>query len=138
KNEVVINNVLLANTGNGLQIAGYTTVANLRVYNNVIAYNGANGIILWQSLSGIDIKNNILYQNGHYGIGSYDAHGSGINVDHNLSFANGSGHFNFADGGSDFSYSLGVAIYADPLLANETASALDPHLSAASPAIQSG
>src|SRR6266568_863841 len=38
KNEIVINNVLLANTGNGLQIAGYTTVANLKVYNNAIAY----------------------------------------------------------------------------------------------------
>src|SRR5712671_3222745 len=30
KNEVVINNILLANAANGLQVAGYTTVANLK------------------------------------------------------------------------------------------------------------
>jgi hypothetical protein len=136
KNEVVINNVLLANTGNGLQIAGYTTVANLKVYNNVMAYNGANGIILWQSLSGIDIKNNILYQNGHYGIGSYDAHGSGINVDHNISYGNGYGHFSFGDGGSDFAYNLGSATYSDPQLANNSSSAFDAHLKSGSPGVQ--
>jgi hypothetical protein len=136
KNEVVINNVLLANSGNGLQIAGYNTVANLRVYNNVIAYNGANGIILWQSLNGIDIKNNILYQNGHYAIGSYDAHGSGINVDHNISYGNGYGHFSFGGGGSDFAYNLGSALYSDPQLANNSSSAFDPHLKSGSPGIQ--
>jgi len=137
KNEVVLNNVLLANTGNGLQIAGYTTVANLKVYNNVMAYNGANGIILWQSLSGIDIRNNILYQNGHYAIGSYDAHGSGVNVDHNISFGNGYGHFSFNSGGSDFSYNSTSSLYSDPLLANTSSSTFDPHLKSGSPGIQS-
>lgn len=137
QNEMVENNVLLANTGNGLQVAGYTTVANLKVYNNVMALNGANGIILWQSLNGIDIKNNIFYQNAHYAIGSYDAHGSGVNVDHNVSFGNGYGHFNFGDGGSDYTYSLTSPNYSDPLLANTSSSAFDPHLKSGSPAVQS-
>jgi hypothetical protein len=137
RNEVVINNVVRGNTGNGLQIAGYTTVANLKVYNNVFAYNGANGIIFWQSLSGIEIKNNILYQNGHYGIGSYDAHGSGVNIDHNVSYGNGYGDFSLRDGGSDFNYNLGSVIYSDPQFANSGYSTLDPHLKSGSPAIQS-
>jgi Bacterial Ig domain len=137
KNEVVLNNILLANSGNGLQVAGYTTVANLKVYNNVMAYNGANGIILWQYLNGVDIKNNIFYQNGHYAIGSYDGHGSGVNVDHNISYGNGYGHFSFRDGGSDFAFNLTSAVYSDPQLANTSSSTFDPHLKSGSPAIQS-
>jgi hypothetical protein len=137
KNEVVINNVVRGNTGNGLQVAGYTTVANLKVYNNVFAFNDASGIILWQSLSGIEIKNNILYRNGHYGIGSYDAHGSGVHVDHNVSYGNDYGDFSLRDGGSDFNYYLGSAVYSDPQFVNNGYSTLDPHLKSGSPAIQS-
>jgi hypothetical protein len=137
KNEVVFNNILLANTGNGLQIAGYTTVANMKVYNNVMAYNGANGIIVWQSLNGVDIRNNIFYQNGHYGISSYDAHGSGVNVDHNISYGNGSGHFSFNSGGSDFAYTSTSWLYSDPQLANTSSSTFDGHLKSGSPGIQS-
>jgi hypothetical protein len=138
KNELVINNVLLANTGNGIQLAGYTTVANMKIYNNVMALNGANGIVLWQALSGIDIKNNIFYQNGHSGIGSWDAHGSGINIDHNISYGNAYGHFNFTDGGSDYSYNLGSTAYSDPQLANTSSSTFDAHLKSSSPGVQSG
>ena len=138
QNEVVINNVLFANSACGLQIAGYTTVTNLRVNNNVIALNGTDGIILWQALNGIDIKNNIFYENGHYAIGSYAATGLGVIVDHNLSFGNGYGNFNFTDGGSTFSYNLGTTLYSDPLFRNTSSTAFDPHLSPGSPAIQAG
>jgi len=31
----------------GIQIAGYNTVSTMKVYNNVVAFNGASGIILW-------------------------------------------------------------------------------------------
>jgi hypothetical protein len=137
-NEVVINNVVFGNMANGLQIAGYTTVSNMKICNNVFAYNGANGIILWQALSGVDIQNNIIYKNGHSAIGSWDAHGSGVTLDHNLSFGNAYGNFNFTDGGSDYSYSLAATIYADPNLADETSSRFDAHLTATSPAIQAG
>jgi len=113
-------------------------VSGLKIYNNVIACNGTDGIILWQSLSGIDIENNILYKNGHWGIGSYDAHGSGVALDHNLSFGNGSGDFDFTDGGSDFAYSLGVALYEGPVFANTEPSSFDAHLKSGSPGIQQG
>lgn len=137
-NEVVINNVLLANAGSGVQVAGYTTVSNLRIYNNVIAHNGTQGIILWQALSGVDIRNNILFANATYGINTSDAHGSGVTIDHNLFFGNTSGAYNMANNGSDVSYSLGSAINSDPGLVNPTASSFNAHLAAGSPAIQSG
>ena len=138
KNETVINNVLVRNSANGLQIAGYTTVSTMKIYNNVMAWNGTCGIILWQALSGVDIRNNILYQNGHYGIGSWDAHGNGVVVDHNLSFGNGYGNYDFSGGGSDYSYTPGTTIQAAPLFVNSTSAGFDAHLGAGSPAINAG
>ena len=137
-NELVNNNIIVANAACGVQVAGYTTVSNLKIYNNVIALNGSDGIILWQSLNGVDIRNNILYQNGQWAVGSYAAQGSGVVVDHNLSYRNASGDFNFTDGGSSYAYSLGTTLYSDPQLANATAIAFDGHLLAGSPAIQAG
>jgi Bacterial Ig domain/Protein of unknown function (DUF1565) len=136
RNEVVVNNILLANAANGIQVAGYNTAVNLKIYNNVMAYNGANGIILWLSLNGVDIKNNIIYKNGHTGIGSWDAHGSGVNIDHNISFGNTLGDFNHVDGGSDYTYNYSSTISSDPQLVNNTATAFDPHLKSGSPGIQ--
>src|SRR5260370_1603685 len=121
----------------GIQVAGYTTVANMKIYNNVMALNGANGIILWQSLNGVDIKNNIIYKNGHSGIGSWDAHGSGVNVDHNISYGNTLTDFNFTDGGSDYAHTLGSTIYSDPQFANASATTFDGHLKSGSPGVQS-
>jgi Protein of unknown function (DUF1565)/Right handed beta helix region len=138
KNEVVINNALVRNAAAGLQVAGYSTVSNLRVYNNVMAWNGTAGIILWQTLNGVDIENNIIFQNGHYGVGSYAAFGSGVVLDHNLTFGNGYGNYDFTGGGSAYSYTLGAALYTDPLFANETAAGFDAHLRAGSPAIGAG
>jgi len=137
-NEVVINNVSLHNAAYGLQVAGYSTVSNMRVYNNVLAFNGKAGIILWQALSGVDIKNNIIYRNTTYGIDSWDGHGSGVVVDHNIVFGNGSGNYSFTGGASDYTYTLGSTISAEPVFANATLSAFDAHLKAGSPAIDAG
>lgn len=138
KDESVINNLLFANAASGLQVAGYTTVSNLKVYNNVMALNGTSGIILWQALSGVDIKNNIIYQNGHYGVGSYDAHGSGVVLDHNLAYGNGYGDYNFNGGASDYTYSQGTAISGQPLLVDIDLAGFDAHLSAGSPGLNAG
>ncbi|PYJ83033.1 MAG: hypothetical protein DME22_16740 [Verrucomicrobia bacterium] len=137
-NETVINNVLVRNAACGLQIAGYITVSNMKVYNNVMAYNGTSGIILWQALNGVDIKNNMIYQNGTFGINSWDAHGSGVVIDHNLLFGNGSGDYNFINGGSDYSYTRGTTISVAPLFVNSSSAGFDSHLGAGSPAINSG
>jgi hypothetical protein len=138
QNETIVNNLLFRNTGSGLQIAGYTTVRNMKVYNNVMAYNGTSGIILWMALSGIDIKNNLLINNTSYGVTSYDGHGSGVVLDCNLVRGNGAGNYNFTLGGSDYTYTLGTTIISDPLLVNAASTGFDPHLKAGSPAIGAG
>jgi hypothetical protein len=139
QNETVINNLLFRNVGAGLQIAGYTTVSNMGVYNNVMAWNGTTGIILWMALNGVDIKNNIIYQNGHYGIGCYQATGSGVVADHNLSYANAYGNYDWSGGGtSTLSYTLGTSIASDPKFVNDTSASFDPHLASGSPCIGAG
>jgi len=137
-NEVVINNMLFANAASGLQVAGYTTVSNMKVYNNVMAWNGTSGIILWQALSGVDIKNNIIYQNGHWGIGCYDATGTGVVVDHVICTGNAYGNFDWAGGGSTVAHTQGSTSSADPRFVNGSSGSFDPHLAAGSPAIQAG
>lgn len=138
QNETVINNLLFRNAASGLQVAGYSTVSNMRVYNNVMAWNGTSGIILWQDLSAVDIRNNIIYENGHAGICCYAATGSGVVVDHNLVFGNGYGSYDFYGGGSTVSYDLGTTISADPAFVDDSSSGFDPRLSSSSPAIQAG
>jgi Bacterial Ig domain/Protein of unknown function (DUF1565) len=139
QNEIVANNVVIGQPSAGLQIAGYSTVSNMKVYNNVFAWNGSDGIIVWMAINGADIKNNIIYQNGHWGIYFFAATGSGVVMDHNLIYGNGSGSYSpFNNSGSTVSYTLGTTISSDPKLANETSSSFDAHLSAGSPAIGAG
>ena len=139
RNESVIDNLIYRNDGSGLQIAGYTTVANLKVYNNVMAWNGTEGLILWLNLSGVDIKNNIIFHNALNGIHSEDAHGSGVIFDHNLISANGSGSYDpFNNDGSDYTYALGTTISLDPRFVSNDLVTFDAHLLAGSPAIGAG
>ena len=138
RNELVNNNIVVANSCNGIQVAGYTTVSNLKIYNNVFAYNGGNGIILWQTLSGVDIKNNVLYNNTRYAINSYNAHGSGVTVNNNLSFGNGVGQFNFTAGASDYAVTMSGTLNVDPKFVNGTAASFDAHLTETSPARLAG
>ena len=138
QNETVINNLLYRNASSGLQIAGYTTVSNMKVYNNVMAWNGRQGIILWMALSGVDIKNNIIYENAQYGVHSSDAHGSGIVFDHNLNYGNGSAAYDLTGAGSDYSYTMGTTISSDPRFVNDASASFDPHLGSGSPCIGAG
>jgi len=137
-NETIINNILFRNAAYGLHIAGYDTVNSMRIYNNVISYNGKSGIILWMAVSGVDIKNNIIYNNAKYGIDSFDAHGSGVVVDKNIVFGNPLGNYNFTRDGSDYSYTLGITISSDPRFVDNSSATFNPHLSSTSPAIKSG
>lgn len=138
QNELVINNILIRNASCGLQIGSEALVSGLRVYNNVMAWNGNNGIIVTASLYGVDIRNNIFYQNGHYGLASWAAAGSGVVVDDNLAFGNGYGDYDFTGGGSSYAYTLGTSISLDPRFVNETQFGFDAHLGVGSPAIGVG
>jgi hypothetical protein len=137
-NETVINNLLFRNCASGLQIAGYSTVSNMKVYNNVMAWNGTSGIILWMDLKNVDIKNNLLYQNGHYGLGCYAATGTGVAVDNNLCYGNGSGDYDWTSGGSTVWYTLGTSVMSDPGFVDDSSGSFDPHLASASPAVGAG
>src|SRR5574340_1336807 len=90
------------------------------------------------ALSGVDIKNNILYQNGQNGIGCYEATGVGVRVDHNLVYGNGYSSYDWGSSGTNFSYTLGTTTSADPGFRNDTSAGFDAHLGAASPAIGAG
>jgi len=136
--ELIINNIVIRNAAYGIHVAGYTTISNMQIYNNVIAHNGRSGIILWMALAGIQIKNNIIYQNARFGFDSWDAHGSGVVLDKNLLNGNASGAYNFINGGSSYGYNLGSTIAGDPMFVNGTASSFDAHLSSGSPAINAG
>lgn len=137
-NELVVNNVVIRQPSRGLQIAGYTTVSNMKVYNNVFAWNGIDGITAWQAMNGVEIKNNIIFHNGRDGVEFYAATGSGVTIDNNVIYGNGSANYSFIDGGSTCSYSVGTTISSDPKLVNETQSGFDGHLAAGSPAISAG
>jgi hypothetical protein len=133
--ELVVNNIVTHNSAFGLHLAGYDTQRNLKAYNNVFAFNGRSGAILWMSFSGVYIKNNIFYKNAIYGIDSWDAHGTGVVFDNNLFYGNPSGTIRTNNGGSDFSYTMGLSLNGNPLFANE---ASDFSVKPGSPAIDTG
>ena len=97
-----------------------------------------NGTHPPQTMNGVDIKNNIIYQNGHNGVDFYAATGSGVVLDHNLCYGNAYGTYNFTDGGSTCSYTQGTSISSDPRCVNDTSSGFDAHLGSGSPAILAG
>jgi hypothetical protein len=132
-NGTVVNNIVVGQPGMGLQIAGYNTVSGLKVYNNVFARHGLNGIVLWENVANIEIYNNIVAWNRADGIGAYDAHGQGVLVSNNVSYGNAT-NLNLTGGGSDVSYTLGTTVQADPRFAGTT----DYHLQSSSPAIDAG
>src|SRR5262245_42164685 len=87
-NEAVVNNVVTGNSAYGLQIAGYSTVTNMKVYNNVFAKNGRSGIVVWQAIDQIFIENNIFYNNERYAVRVYNTSGGTVAIDNNIMFGN--------------------------------------------------
>ena len=134
-NELVTNNIVVYNASYGLQIAGYTAVRNMKVYNNTFAFNGRSGIVLWLNLDGIEIKNNIFYRNANYAISTWDAPGDGVMIDDNLAYGNGEGTYLLANGGSTVKYTLGKTISANPMFVKSNS---DYHLQPRSPALAAG
>ncbi len=132
-NDTVVNNIVVGQTGNGLQIAGESTITNMKVYNNNFLYNKEYGIVLWELVCNVEIINNIVAWNNVAGIGSWDSHGSGVTISNNLTFGN-TVNINLTGGGSDFTYTLGPVITANPLFVGSN----DYHLQIGSPAIDAG
>ena len=78
-NELAANNIIYANSGSGIQIGTCVgcSAGPTKVYNNTIVRNvTGSGISLYGGpLVGIDIQNNILEGNHHYGIRACQANG---------------------------------------------------------------
>jgi hypothetical protein len=138
QSELIANNVVIRHPSRGIQIAGYTAISGTKVYNNVFAYNGVDGITVWQGMINVDIRNNISYANGRYGVQFYACTGGGVTLDHNIVYGNASAAYNLTDGGSTASYTMGTTINSDPKFANNTKSSFDAHLASGSPAIGAG
>jgi hypothetical protein len=147
--ELVIDNISVKNASMGLQIAGYTTVTGMKVYNNVLSFNGGSGIVIWQAMNGVEIKNNIIFGNQKNGIYDCGATGSGVVIDHNVIFGNNVSNGGYANlaltdqcgTGLTFGYTLGTTVAADPLFANASTSYAqqsDFQLRTGSPAIDVG
>jgi hypothetical protein len=135
-NELVANNIVTHNSAYGVHLAGYTVVSNSKVYNNVLAWNGRSGIMLWMDFAGVDIRNNILVNNRNYGIDTYKALGTGIQIDRNIVYGNGAGTMRLNGLGSILSYLLGSNPSVDPKFTN--ASAGDFRLQSTSPGVDAG
>jgi len=135
-NEIIMNNIISYNCSYGLHIVGYDTVSNMKVYNNVLAWNGRSGAVMWHDIKGVDFENNIFYSNDELGLLCYDAHGTGVVIANNIFYANVQGTTNMVWAGSNVAYTMGTNyLTSDPLFLN---SANDFHLQAGSPAIDLG
>lgn len=135
-NEIIANNIVSNNCAYGIHIAGYDTVTNMKVYNNVFAWNGRSGGMIWMDMDGIYFRNNIFYKNVELGILCYDAHGTGVVIDNNLWYGNPQGTINMTWNNSNVSYSSAANIIGyDPYFVNDT---LDYHVQAGSPALDQG
>lgn len=144
-NEFVANNLLIANSSSGLQIAGYKTVSNMSVFNNVMAKNGGPGIIIWRSMDGVLIHNNIIFGDGGPSVSMYDYAGGipglqirGIEITRNLINANGNNNavaFK-SNGGRGPGFTITDNKDADPRFLDVSAG--DFRIAATSPAVNAG
>ncbi|MBN9182038.1 MAG: right-handed parallel beta-helix repeat-containing protein [Microbacterium sp.] len=138
--ELIVNNVIAYNRDNGIQVAGYETVSNMRIYQNVLAENGHGGMVLWMPVDGVKIRNNIFADNGqrdaYAGLWSYDAHGTGVEISHNCFWGNAGGALDTTGGGSDYAVVVEDVFEYDPLFKDP--SHMDFRLRLTSPAINAG
>ncbi|MDD5673579.1 MAG: choice-of-anchor Q domain-containing protein [Chitinivibrionales bacterium] len=144
-NTTMLNNIVVRNTGAGIQVAGYKGVENIHIYNNTVAYNGSRGIVLWAAqedggttIDSAQIYNNIFAFNGTDGIDGCGPAGTSNVVSNNIVYGNSNGKVNWlacgALGSGGFSVTLTDTITHNPLFVSAT----DYHLQSGSPGIGAG
>lgn len=92
KHNVITNNIFYdMNAGWGVQVAGYHTVDDLVISNNVFAFGNKRGhIVLWQPCHNVLIQNNIFYQPAvENAINFCDAELQHVTIRNNLVFGGG-------------------------------------------------
>lgn len=134
-NAVLMNNIITDNKAYGIQLASYIDMSNLKLYHNVLAYNGIAGVVVWNAggrrFSNVEIKNNIFYNNKSAIDFTQNPSGSGLVIDKNLSFGNPNGDVR---GSGSISYTNRNWIHSNPLFVG----AANFHLQSGSPAIGAG
>jgi hypothetical protein len=135
KHNVITNNIFYhLNAGWGVQVAGYTTVDDLLISNNVFAYGNKRGhIVLWQPCHNVLIQNNIFYKpNVPNAINFFEAELQNVVIRRNFVF--GGGLKDDDDKGA--CQVMDNIAGKDPLFAD--AASFDFHLKPGSPAIDAG
>ncbi len=128
---LVANNIIHDHPrGFGIQV--YPANRDSVVVNNTVAYNAYSGIVVGGSggVSNVRVINNVFAFNSQYGIAHDSTNPTSCQVDHNLLFGNGSGAIQPGFSGCDFSAGN---LTSDPLFAG--AATWDFHLLVNSPAL---
>ncbi|MFC1839599.1 carboxypeptidase regulatory-like domain-containing protein [Thermodesulfobacteriota bacterium] len=149
---VIINNNITGTNGNGITVGGGAeyggTIFDTKIYNNTISNNSQDGISLEKFYNGsVEIVNNIIANNGNFGINETDENGSEsdpILVQYNLFNNNTAGHYLDERTSTYSSVILLDALVSecsnnlegDPLFVDPSGG--DYHLQAGSPGINTG
>lgn len=125
-NVVIENNLIVDNSRHGINVKGYYTKATVSAVNNTIIGNGSSGIWTDSNNSQLLVSNNIISNNGEYGIRSYS--GEDLSANYNDVYNNKKAN-------SDTSLN-DTNLSSDPRFVN--ASIGNYHLRADSPCIDEG
>jgi Right handed beta helix region/Immunoglobulin I-set domain len=132
-NGLIENNLIIHNSGAGIQIAGYSGVDNMKIYNNTISLNGTRGIVFWAAqedggttINNAQVYNNIISSNGTDGIDGCGPAGTGNLVSNNIIFGNAGTSIDWnacgAYGAGGFQVTVSNTVAQDPLFVNAAGS----------------
>jgi hypothetical protein len=137
-NELIINNISTNHPGRGIQIAGYGNGSyNSKVYNNVFAFNTLSGMVIYEHVENLEVKNNIFYKNGTYGVETSYSRGTPVIVENNIIYGNTSAS-TYLYVGQTVSLSLKNNLFVNPLFVSESNFHLQSSTTTNSPAINAG
>lgn len=132
-NETFMNNIITNERNSAIQIAGYSTSSNIKIYNNVFGFENV-GVILYKQLAGVNLRNNIFHKNRYAGVQFYNAtnrSGTTVTLSSNSYYGNPSNVV--SSGGISWSESLPKT--SNPMFISETS---DWRLQSSSPCINKG
>jgi hypothetical protein len=132
-----VTNIIFYNIPHGWSIQAADGLSNVLIANNTFSFPNGGGqdaqIMLWNTQTGLTIRNNIFYNPQNYAIVRYTSSVSSCSIDHNLVYG-ASGVMADTSGCSVGTNQVG----ANPLFANVSAAPFDFHVLAGGPGIDAG